>query len=74
MGGNHGRRVEADLGRVDMRVYAQVGRRITALVHEAKTLLAGRWWPVRLSGNARTATEYYSNNKRKKQGPQSFDA
>ena len=74
MGGNHSRRVEADLERIDMRVYAQVGRRITALVHEAKALLAGRWRPVRLSGSVWTATECYSNNKRKKQGPQSSDA
>ena len=40
MGGHDSRRVEADLGRVDMRVYAQVGRGMAALVYEAKALLA----------------------------------
>ena len=40
VGGHESRRVEADLGRVDMRVYAQVGRGVAAFVHEAKALLA----------------------------------
>ena len=41
VGGNHSRRVEADPGRVDMRVQTQVARGISALVHEAEALLAG---------------------------------
>ena len=43
MGGNDSRWVEADLGRVDMRVYAKIGRGIAALVYEAKVLLAECW-------------------------------
>ncbi len=43
VGGHQCRRVEADLGRVDMRVETQVARRMAALVHEVKALLAGRW-------------------------------
>lgn len=37
---NHSRRVEADLGRIDIWVYAQIGRGMAALVYEAKALLA----------------------------------
>ena len=37
------RRVETDLEWVDMRVQAQVARRIAALIHEAKALLAECW-------------------------------
>ena len=43
MGGHQCRRVEADLGWIDMRVETQVARRMAALVHEVKALLAGRW-------------------------------
>ena len=43
VGGNHSCWVEADLGWIDMRVETQVARRMAALIHEAKTLLAGRW-------------------------------
>ena len=71
MGGNDSRWVEADLGRVDMRVYTQIGRGIAALVYEAKVLLAECWRLVRLSGSAGTATECHAHNKGKKQGPQS---
>ena len=46
VGGNDSRRVEADLERVDMRVYAKIGRGIAALVYEAKALLAVCWQPV----------------------------
>ncbi len=43
VGRHDSRRVEADLGWIDMRVYTQIGRGIAALIHEAKALLAGRW-------------------------------
>ena len=70
MGGHDSRRVEADLERVDMRVYAKIGRGMAALVYEAKALLAECWRPVRLGGSAGTATQCRANNKRKKQGAQ----
>ena len=70
VGRNDSSWVEANLGRLDMRVYAKIGRGMAALVYEAKALLAECWRPVRFGGSAGTATQCRANNKRKKQGAQ----